>query len=66
MYSEMVFTYNNVLYEVFLRGEDAIIFCSTNMVQEYATKEEFFEKANINGKLLKDIWGKVENADYNQ
>ena len=55
MYSEMVFTYNNIEYEVFLRTNKNIVLCSSSMQQEYATKEDFKNEANINGELLKDI-----------
>ncbi len=65
MYSEMLFDYENVTYEVFLR-DDYIVFCSEQMQQEYKTKDDFKNKANIDGKLLKDIWKDVENADYMQ
>lgn len=66
MYSEMVFTYNNVEYEVFLKPNKNIILCSSSMQQEYTTREEFKNNANINGLLLKDIWHNVTNADYMQ
>lgn len=66
MYSEMVFTYNNVEYEVFLKPNKNIILCSSSMQQEYTTREEFKNRANINGLLLKDIWHNVTNADYMQ
>lgn len=66
MYSEMVFTFDNTIYEVFLKQDDTIVFCSTDMQQEYKTKEDFINKAHINGKLLKDIWHNVINADYMQ
>ena len=64
MYSEMVFTYNNIEYEVFLRANRNIVLCSSSMQQEYTTREDFKNKANINGVLLKDIWQNVINADY--
>ena len=32
--------------------------------QVYYTYEEFAGKAHIGGKLLKDIWNDVTNADY--
>lgn len=65
-YSEMRFTHNFIDYEVFLRYDDMIVFCSEYMQQEYATKEDFINKANIDGRLLKDIWDEVVNADYMQ
>ena len=43
-----------------------IVLCSSSMQQEYATKEDFKNEANINGELLKDIWQNVINADYMQ
>ena len=65
MYSEMVFTYKNTIYEVFLK-KDKIVFCSADMQQEYTSKEEFTLKANINGVLLKELWKDVTDADYMQ
>lgn len=64
MYSEMVFTYNDNEYEVFLRANRNIVLYSSSMQQEYTTREDFKNKANINGALLKDIWHNVINADY--
>lgn len=66
MYNEMIFTYNNVEYEVFLRANRNIVLCSSIMQQEYITREDLKNKANINGVLLKDIWNDVTNADYMQ
>lgn len=71
-YSEMLFEYNNELYEVFLRtnknsksNEDCdIVFCSENMQQEYKTREEFENNAKINGKLVKDVWNEVTFAGF--
>lgn len=66
MYSEMVFTFNNIEYEVFLKTNKNIILCSESMQQEYITREDFRKKANINGLLLKNIWKDVIKADYMQ
>ena len=71
-YSEMLFEYNNEVYEVFLRvnknskkNEDCnIVFCSKNMQQEYKTRQDFESKANINGILLKYLWDKITNPSY--
>lgn len=63
-YSEMLFKYNNIMYEVFLKEDDAIVFCSKDMQQEYKTRQEFENEANINGKLLKDIWADVSFAGF--
>lgn len=65
-YSEMRFEYDFVDYEVFLKPDYSIVFCSKDMQQEYKTKEDFIHKANIKGILLKDIWSDVINADYMQ
>lgn len=63
-YSEMLFTYNNIMYEVFLKQDYTIVLCSKGIQQEYKTRQEFENNANINGKLLKDIWGDVSFAGY--
>ena len=64
MYSEMEFIYNNIYYEVFIKANNNIVLHSSSNSQEYETKEEFKNKANIDGKLLKDIWSQVENPNY--
>ena len=64
MYSEMTFKYKDVLYEVFLRQDDAIVFCSATMQREFKSKREFIDEANIDNALLKDIWPDVIDADY--
>lgn len=63
-YSEMLFVYKNEEYEVFLKTKDKIVFCSQKMQQEYSSRQEFENKANIDGKLLKDIWNEVSFAGY--
>lgn len=64
-YSEMLFKYDGVMYEVFLKGKDmTIVFCSKDFQQEYKTREEFSAKANINGILVKDLWDKVTFAGF--
>ena len=63
-YSEMLFTYNNIMYEVFLKKDYSIVFCSKDMQQEYKTRQEFENNANISGKLLKDIWNDVSFAGF--
>lgn len=63
-YSEMLFTYNNVSYEVFINGKFKIIFCCENFQQEYEDCEDFKNKANINGILLKDLWDNVTFAGF--
>ena len=44
-----------ILNMKFLRTNKNIVLCSSSMQQEYATKEDFKNEANINGELLKDI-----------
>ena len=69
MYSEVVFNYANEVYEVFLSGgadEDIIVFASERFRQEFCSRDEFKNRANIDGKLLKDIWRDVTNANYMQ
>lgn len=34
------------------------------MQQEYKTREEFENNANINGVLLKQLWDKVEKPSF--
>ena len=71
-YSEMLFEYNNEVYEVYLRtnknsksNEDCdIVFCSKDMQQEYKTRQDFESKANIGGILLKELWNKINNPSY--
>ena len=71
-YSEMLFEYKNEKYEVFLwanknskSNEDSdIVFCSQKFQQEYKFREEFENKANINGVLLKDMWDKIEKPSF--
>lgn len=60
----MLFTYNNIMYEVFLKQNYTIVFCSKDMQQKYKTKQEFENNANISGKLLKDIWNDISFAEF--
>ena len=70
-YSEMLFEYNNETYEVFLKAKkdsqsddyDIIFYCE-KFQQEYKSREEFENKANINGILLKDMWDKIEKPSF--
>lgn len=63
-YSEMLFEYGETTYEVFLKGDGTIVFCSKDMQQEYKTREEFENNANINGVLLEQLWDKVEKPSF--
>lgn len=63
-YSEMLFKHNNIMYEVFYKQNHAVVFCSEDMQQEYKSEVEFMQKANIKGRLLKDIWNEVEFSGF--
>ena len=63
-YSEMVFIHKNITYEVFLKNDKKIVFCSKNMQQEYKSRSDFENKANINGELLKNLWNEVSFAGF--
>lgn len=63
-YSEMLFTHNNVMYEVCLTAKHTIRFGSKHMRQEYASRHDFETKAHIGGRLLKDIWQEVTFAGF--
>lgn len=63
-YSEMLFTYKNVTYEVFLKPDKSIVFCSSKMQQEYKTRKDFEKSANIDGVLVKDLWDEVTFAGF--
>ncbi|MGN0819442.1 MAG: hypothetical protein ACI4M6_03475 [Christensenellaceae bacterium] len=63
-YSEMIFDYNGTTYEVFLKKDYTIVFCSNDMQQEYKTRQDFENKANINGILLKSLWDKINNPSF--
>ena len=39
---------------------------STDTYEMFNDIEEFAEKAQINGKFVKDIWNEVENANWLQ
>ncbi len=63
-YSEMLFTYKGVSYEVFFKTNEIIVLCSSDMQQEYNSRQDFEENANINGVLLKDLWDDVTFAGF--
>lgn len=63
-YSEMLFEYNKKIYEVFLKKDYTIVFCSKDMQQEYKTRQDFEEKANINGILLSKLWSEIDKPSF--
>lgn len=60
----MLFKYKDVMYVVYLKPDNSIVLCSEEIKQEYKTREEFKNKASLNNKLLKDLWGEVTFAGF--
>lgn len=67
-YGEMEFTYQGINYGVTRVQNDAVDLWIFNggTVELFKDSEEFRDKAQINGKLLKDIWQEIENANWLQ
>lgn len=67
-YGEMEFTYNGITYVVMGNENEGVEFCgiNTDIYETFKNIDEFAEKAKINGKPIKDIWGDVENANWLQ
>lgn len=65
MYSEMMFQYNNVDYYVYLTNAGIVLGFEKNE-KIYKNKEDFENNSKICGKLLKDIWKDVKNANFMQ
>ena len=62
---EMQFIYKGRHYGVTqFEGYEFFEHCVKESLQIYPTIEEFAEKANTNGILLKDIWDSVEELDF--
>lgn len=57
-YAEMLFWYNGKVYEVFRRN-GSVVLSSKESEQKFISTDEFYDKSNINGRLLKDIWDEV-------
>lgn len=67
-YGEMEFKYRGNIFVVF-RYTDyfEVVFDADGISfekQTFKTYEDFINKANINGRLLKDIWSEIENPYY--
>ena len=62
-YAEMSFRHGGLLYYVMF-SEGKICVGHDDVYQLYDTVEEFAQKANIDGRLLRDIWDEVENPSY--
>ena len=68
-YSEMLLDYQGETYEAYLYRNKNVepykfVFCCTEFQQEYFSEKDFREKANIQGKCLKDIWDEVQDPRY--
>ena len=67
-YGEMEFTYKGATYGLMGNADESVEFwgMNTDIYEVYKDIEEFEQKAQINGKLVKDIWSEVENANWLQ
>lgn len=67
-YGEMKFTYKGITYGLMGTENEGVEFwgMDTDSYETFRDIEEFAEKAKIDGKLVKDIWCEVENADWLQ
>ena len=68
-YSEMLVDYQGVTYEAYLYRDKEVepykfVFCCADFQQEYFSEKDFREKANIQGKCLKDLWDEVQDPRY--
>lgn len=67
-YGEMEFTYKGTTYGLMGVENVGVEFwgMNTDKYEIFKDIEEFVQKAQIDGKLLKDIWQEVENANWLQ
>jgi len=68
-YGELEFTYNGIVYGLYAPKAIITLFESISdgkIVGQFRSLDEFREKANINGVLLKDLWHNVTNTDFLQ
>lgn len=67
-YGEMEFTYKGITYGLMGAENVGVEFwgMNTDKYEIYKDIEEFEQKAQINGKLVKDIWHEVENVNWLQ
>jgi hypothetical protein len=67
-YGELEFTYRKIVYGVYAPKGTIILFESESgkEIGFFKDTDEFRNRANIDGVLLKDLWGKVENTDFLQ
>ena len=64
----MEFTYNGITYGLMGIKNEGVEFwgMNTDIYQIFKNIEEFAEKTKVDGKLVKDIWNEVENANWLQ
>ncbi len=65
-YSEMTFYYKGIEAAVYIAEDDCIRLEYGGQTDDFSNAEEFHDNARVDGKLLKEIWSKVEKADYMQ
>ena len=67
-YGEMEFTYKGITYGLMGIENEGVEFCgmNTDVYEMFKDIEEFEQRAQIDGKLVKDIWNEVENANWLQ
>lgn len=67
-YGEMEFTYNDITYGVMGVENIGVEFwgMNTDKYETFKDIEDFKLKAQIDGKLLKDIWHEVKNVNWLQ
>lgn len=63
---EMALWYKNKKYGAMRNGAmyDFYLWNSEEIFQEYSTVNEFADNANIDGKLLKEIWNEILRIKY--
>lgn len=67
-YGEMEFTYNGITYGVMGVENVGVEFwgMNTDKYEIFKDIDEFKQKAQIDGKLLKDVWHNIKNANWLQ
>lgn len=63
-YGEMLFKHDGYMYAVYYEDEETIRLDLEFDFQLFKTNEDFKNNANINGRLLKDVWDEVTFAGY--
>ena len=67
-YGEMEFTYKGITYGLIGIANEGVEFwgMNTDTYEVFKNIEEFTEKAKIDGRLVKEIWHDIENANWLQ